>query len=89
MTSMTGLSADLADWAIGFSLDAVPPEVAHNARIRLLDLVGVMIASNSHDSVGAARRATADADAGGRGAHSLMAAAETIALDLLTEEDEQ
>lgn len=77
MTSMTGLSADLADWAIGFSLDAVPPEVAHNARIRLLDLVGVMIASNSHDSVVAARRATADADAGGRGAHSLMAAAET------------
>jgi 2-methylcitrate dehydratase PrpD len=77
MTSMTGLSADLADWAIGFSLDAVPPEVAHNARIRLLDLVGVMIASNSHDSVIAARRATADADAGGRGAHSLMTAAET------------
>jgi 2-methylcitrate dehydratase PrpD len=74
---MTGVSSAVADWAIGFSLDAAPAEVVHNTKIRLLDVVGVMIASNSHDNVEAARRAIADADAGGRGAHSLMDAGET------------
>jgi len=69
---MTGLSSELADWAIGFSLDAAPAEVIHNTRLRLLDVVGVMIASDSHPSVASARRAVADADAGGQGAHSLM-----------------
>lgn len=69
---MTGLSSELADWAIGFSLDAAPAEVIHNTRLRLLDVVGVMIASDSHPSVGSARRAVADADGGGQGAHSLM-----------------
>ena len=74
---MAGLSSDVADWAIGFSLDAAPAEVIHNTRLRLLDVVGVMIASNAHGSVEAARRATADADGGGKGAYSLMDAAET------------
>lgn len=74
---MAGLSSEVADWAIGFSLDAAPADVVHNTRLRLLDVVGVMIASNAHGSVQAARRATADADGGGRGAHSLMDAAET------------
>lgn len=74
---MTGVSSQVADWAIGFSLDAAPAEVVHNTKLRLLDVIGVMIASNSHDSVEAARRAVADADAGGRGAHSLMDARET------------
>lgn len=74
---MAGLSSEVADWAIGFSLDAAPTEVVHNTRLRLLDVVGVMIASNAHDSVEAARRATADADGDGTGAHSLMDAAET------------
>lgn len=69
---MAGLSSDVADWATGFTLDAAPAEVVHNTRLRLLDVVGVMIASNGHDSVVAARRATRDADAGGHGAHSLM-----------------
>lgn len=69
---MAGLSSELADWAIGFSLDAAPAEVIHNTRLRLLDVVGVMIASDSHPSVASARRAVADADAGGRGAHAMM-----------------
>lgn len=69
---MAGLSSEVADWATGFSLDAAPAAVVHNTRLRLLDVVGVMIASNDHSSVAAARRATADADAGGQGAHSLM-----------------
>lgn len=69
---MPGLSSEVASWAAGFSLDAAPAAVVHNARLRLLDVVGVMIASNTHESVEAARRATADADSGGQGAHSLM-----------------
>jgi 2-methylcitrate dehydratase PrpD len=73
---MAGLSSQLADWALGFSLDAAPDEVVHNTKLRLLDVIGVMIASNRHDSVVSARRATDDADAGGAGAHSLMEGAQ-------------
>jgi 2-methylcitrate dehydratase PrpD len=73
---MPGYSSELADWAIGFSLEAAPAEVVHNTKIRLLDVIGVMIASNQHESVVAARKASADADAGGTGAHSLMDAGE-------------
>lgn len=71
---MPSLSSELADWAMGFSLEAAPAEVIHNTKLRLLDVVGVMIASNQHDSVIAARNASADADAGGTGAYSLMEA---------------
>src|SRR5690606_31730708 len=67
----------LAEWAGEFSLDAAPPEVVHNARLRVLDIVGVMIASNRHERVEAARRASADADGGGEGAHALMDAAQS------------
>ena len=74
---MAGLSSELADWVIGFSLDAAPAEVIHNARLRLLDVVGVMIASDDHPSVASARRAVADADAGGQGAHGIMDRRET------------
>jgi 2-methylcitrate dehydratase PrpD len=74
---MSALSSELADWATGFSLEAAPADVVHNTKIRLLDVIGVMIASNQHESVVAARLASADADAGGRGAHSLMDGAET------------
>jgi 2-methylcitrate dehydratase PrpD len=74
---LPGLSFELAQWASGFSLEDAPSEVAHNTKIRLLDIIGVMIGSNDHESVAAAHRASADADAGGRGAHSLMAADET------------
>ena len=74
---MSGLSSEVAEWAIGFSLDAAPQGVVHNTRLRILDLVGVMIASGRLEAVDAARRASGDADAGGRGAHSLVDAAET------------
>jgi len=76
---MDSLSSAIADWATGFALDAAPAPVVHNTRLRLLDLVGTMIASNQHESVVAARRAVADADAGGLGGHSLMAANPTSA----------
>lgn len=74
---MPGLSLELARWANGFSLEAAPSGVVHNTKIRLLDIIGVIIGSNHHESVVAARQASADADAGGRGAHSLMVPAET------------
>ena len=74
---MPGLSFALAQWVTNFSLEAAPVQVGHNTKIRLLDIVGVMIGSSGHESVVAAQRAIADADAGGRGAHSLMASEET------------
>ncbi len=74
---MAGLSSELAEWAIGFSLDAAPAAVVHNTKLRLLDVLGVMIASSDHQSVRAAHAATTDADAGGRGAHALMDARQT------------
>src|SRR3546814_1309568 len=75
--SMSGLSAQLAEWAADFSLDAAPAEVVHNTGLRILDIIGVMIASSQHEGVAAARRASADADGGGHGAHALMDAGET------------
>lgn len=74
---MSGLSSELAGWASKFSLDDAPPAVRENTCLRLLDIVGVMIASNRLDNVEAARRAAGEADAGGRGAHALMDAAQT------------
>ena len=74
---MPGLSFELAQWATDFSLEAASPSVIHSTKIRLLDIIGVMIGSNDHESVVAARHASADADAGGRGAHSLMMPVET------------
>ncbi len=74
---MTSLSSQLAEWAAGFSLDDAPPSVIANAKLHMLDILGVMIASNAHETVAAARRAQADADAGGRGAYALMDKSET------------
>jgi 2-methylcitrate dehydratase PrpD len=74
---LPGMSFELAQWANDFSLEVAPPSVIHNTKIRLLDIVGVMIGSSKHESVVAARNASADADAGGRGAHSLMVPGET------------
>ncbi len=70
---MTTLSTRLAEWGLGFSLDDAPEQVVECARLRILDIIGVMIASWSHPSVAASGRAQADADGGGRGAFALMA----------------
>lgn len=69
---MTSLSRKLAEWASGFSLEEAPPTVVKNTKLRILDIIGVMIASCGHERVAAARRAHADADAGGHGARALM-----------------
>lgn len=74
---MTGLSTKMARWSKGFALDAAPDQVIENARLRILDIIGVMIASSGHETVVAARAAQADADGGGRGASELMRAQPT------------
>lgn len=74
---MTGLSTKMAHWAADFILDAAPESVVESTKLHILDIIGVMIASNDHETVGAARRAHADADGGGRGAHALMDAEES------------
>src|SRR5690606_13438556 len=74
---MTSLSSRLAEWAHDFALDDAPAHVVANAKMHMLDILGVMIASDAHPTVEAARRAQADADAGGSGAYALMARSET------------
>jgi len=74
---MTTLSTKLAEWALAFSLEDAPAEVIENAKLRILDIIGVMIATYSHPTVAAAERAHADADAGGTGAYALMSPAQT------------
>jgi 2-methylcitrate dehydratase PrpD len=69
---MSGLSFELAEWAHTYSLASAPTDVVHNTKLRLLDSVGVMIGSHSHESVVAATRAVTDADGGGRGSFNLM-----------------
>lgn len=71
------LSAVVAEWMTGFSLASVPQVVLENTRLRILDVIGVMIASSRLDVVSAARRAVAESD-GARGeGFSLMDAAPT------------
>jgi 2-methylcitrate dehydratase PrpD len=69
---MAGYSLEMAQWAEAFSLENAPPEVVANARLRVLDIVGVMIASYEHETVTATRLAIADSDAGGKGATAVM-----------------
>lgn len=74
---MRGLSSSMAEWVEGFTLDDAPQEVVANARLRILDIMGVMIASTAHGTVAAARRAQAEADGGGRGVRPLLDGEET------------
>ena len=60
-------SEQLAAWSGGFRLADAPREVIEATSRRILDIVGVMIASADHESVRAARRAQADVDGGGQG----------------------
>lgn len=67
---MTGLSARVADWAAGLSLRDVPAEVVESTKLRILDLVGVMLAARPLPLVASARRAAIALD-GGAGARIL------------------
>ena len=59
-----GLNARAARWAAGLSLDQVPPEVVESMRLRILDLIGVMLAASPLPLVAAARRAAVATDPG-------------------------
>ena len=74
---MPYLSSRMADWVVGFSLDHAPAEVVHNTKLRILDQIGVMLASGSLRTVEAARRSLQDSDGGGRGAYALGSREET------------
>jgi 2-methylcitrate dehydratase PrpD len=73
---MPFLSAELADWAGAFRLEQAPAEVILNTKLRILDHLGVMLASGQLRSVEAAARAQREVD-GGQGAHALWDSAET------------
>lgn len=62
---MTSVSARAAEWAVGTSLPQVPEAVVTNTKLRILDLVGVMLAARSHETVAAARQASSETDGEG------------------------
>jgi 2-methylcitrate dehydratase PrpD len=74
---MQSLSTQLARWTAGLTFADLPAGVVANTRLRILDLLGVMIGSAGHETVAAAR--LAQQEEGGRGAHALSFGAETSA----------
>jgi 2-methylcitrate dehydratase PrpD len=62
---MTSLSTQAAAWVADITLDRVPAAVADSTKLRILDLVGVMLAARDLDLVAAAQRAALATDAGG------------------------
>jgi len=61
---MSGLSERLAAWSAAISLDRVPAEVIESTKLRVLDLVGVMLAARDLDLAQAAKRAALATDQG-------------------------
>lgn len=59
------LNRRAADWAAGLTLDQVPAEVVESTKLRVLDLVGVMLAAKPLELVAAARRAALALEGGG------------------------
>lgn len=74
---MKSYSFQLAEWAQAFTLEDATPRVLADAKLHLLDVIGVMMASYQHQTVQAAKRAIQDSDAGGRGAYPLLDSSET------------
>jgi 2-methylcitrate dehydratase PrpD len=52
-----GLNAHLARWVAGLSIREVPPEVLEATKLRILDLIGVMLAARPLELVQSAKRA--------------------------------
>ncbi|MBW6401362.1 MmgE/PrpD family protein [Roseomonas sp. HJA6] len=61
---MTGLNARAAAWVAALSLEDVPQAVVESTKLRILDLVGVMLAARQLDLVVAAKRAALAVDQG-------------------------
>lgn len=51
----SSLNERLANWVCGFSWDEIPPHVIEDIKLRILDIVGVMLGGRSNDLVSAAR----------------------------------
>ncbi len=70
------LNARSAAWAAGLTFAQIPPEVVESTKLRVLDLIGVMLAASPLPLVAAARRASIVVDQG-TGARILGAAEDT------------
>jgi len=62
---MATLSAQAAGWVTRTTLGEVPRDVIEHTKLRILDLVGVMLAASPLEAVAAARRAVTETDGGG------------------------
>ena len=51
------LNERLSNWVCGFSWERIPPEVIEDIKLRILDIVGVMLGGRSSDLVSSARKA--------------------------------
>ncbi|MFT8244899.1 MmgE/PrpD family protein [Roseomonas sp. BN140053] len=58
------ISEQIATWAAELSLDRVPAAVVESTKLRILDLVGVMLAAQPLELVAAAKRASRATDGG-------------------------
>ncbi|AXV16433.1 hypothetical protein CYG48_12440 [Neorhizobium sp. SOG26] len=74
-TTAPTLSAEVANWLTGFPLENAPPEVLENTRLRILDVIGVMVASSRLEMVSAAAKAVGEADGGHGSAFTVTDAA--------------
>lgn len=61
---MPTFSAGLADWIRNTTFDKLPAAVVENAKLRMLDLLGVMIATRDDEVVQKAKRAMMTVDGG-------------------------
>lgn len=68
---MTTISFKIAEWIEQGSIASFPLELVEATKLRILDLVGVMIASRSNPLVEAARRALLQSEGSGNGAWPL------------------
>lgn len=61
---MSGLSLRVAEWATGLTFERVPSTVVESTTLRILDLIGVMLAAREVPLVAQARRAALALDQG-------------------------
>lgn len=59
---MNTLSQHAAEWVCGFSHHDIPPEVIEDTKLRILDIVGVMLGGKHDELVSRVRRAASDND---------------------------
>lgn len=70
-TSPKSINRTVAEWVSNFTYEQASSELVENAKLRILDNIGVMLASSTHETVVAARRANQVSDQG-NGAYALV-----------------